>query len=272
MTRVAVVGHTEWVEFVKVARQPPRGGLAEGSRLFEHAAGGAIVAAVVLTRLGAQVDFYTALGDDERARRAHRELTDYGITVHAATRAAPTRYLFTTVEEGGERTIVTVGERLAPSIDDGLDLAPLRAADGVYATACDPGLLAVAAQTGALLVTTRIGPAQRFATVEGITAAVYSADDPGETRDLPGWSSLAGVMIATDGATGGRWHEGTGRTENRGRWSAAAPPGPIRDTYGAGDSFAGGVTFGLATGGSIADATATGARAAAAALTQVGAP
>jgi ribokinase len=176
------------------------------------------------------------------------------------------------VQEGGERTIVTVGERLAPTAGDGLDLGPLRGADSVYATACDAALLAIAARSGALLVTTRIGPAQRYADVTGITAAVYSADDPGETRDLPGWSRLAGVTIATEGAAGGHWHEGDGRPQDRGRWGAVAPPGPVRDTYGAGDSFAGGVTFGLAGGDSIPDATAIGARAAAEMLTRVGAP
>ena len=58
MTRVAVVGHTEWVDFVRIDRQPDRGGLAEGERLFAHAGGGAIVAAAVLRQLGAEVDLY----------------------------------------------------------------------------------------------------------------------------------------------------------------------------------------------------------------------
>jgi ribokinase len=50
------------------------------------------------------------------------------------------------------------------------------------------------------------------------------------------------------------------------------PPGPPRDSYGAGDSFAAGFTFGLASGGSVADAAAIGARCGAEAMATVGPP
>ena len=40
-----------------------------------------------------------------------RGATRASVAVHAATRRAPTRHAFTTLEDGGERTIVTVGER-----------------------------------------------------------------------------------------------------------------------------------------------------------------
>jgi ribokinase len=272
MTRVAVVGHTEWVDFIRVPRQPDRGGLEEGERLSEHAAGGAVVAACVLRELGAEVDFYTALGDDERARRACDELQARGIAVHAAHRAGPTRYVFTTLEEGGERTIVTVGERYAPTVGDGLDLTALRAADGVYVTAADEGLLAEAARTGAAVVATRLGDPAAFSSVPAVAAAVFSARDAGETRAIDGWARLADVLVATEGGRGGHWREGEGRPPNRGRWDAATPPGPVRDSYGAGDAFAAGFSFGLAAGGSSADATATGARCGAELLTRVGGP
>jgi ribokinase len=272
MTRVAVVGHTEWVDFVRVARQPERGGLEEGERLFEHAGGGAVVAACVLRELGAEVDFYTALGADDRAAWARDELQARGIAVHAARRSGPTRYVFTTLEDGGERTIVTVGPRHAPAAADGLDLTALRGSDGAYVTAADAGLLGEAAATGAAVVTTRLGDPAAFAAVAGVAAAVFSARDPGETRAIEGWARLADVLVATEGADGGHWREGAGRPENRGRWPAATPPGPVRDSYGAGDAFAAGFTFGLAAGGSIADAVATGARCGAELLTRVGGP
>jgi ribokinase len=280
MTRVAVVGHTEWVDFVRVAHQPPRGGLAEGERLFEHAGGGAVVAAAVLARLGAEVDFYTALADDERADRALAELRGRGIVVHAARRPGPTRYVFTTLEDGGERTIVTVGARHAPTLADALDLTALRAADGVYATAADAGLLAEAGgggrgdagRSGSVVVSTRIGPPNAFTAQTGIDAAVFSASDAGETGALAGWAQVAARLVATEGADGGHWHEGDGRVPDRGRWAAAPLPGPARDSYGCGDSFAAGFTFGLAGGGSVADAVAIGARCGAEMLTRVGAP
>ena len=48
-------------------------------------------------------------------------------------------------------------------------------------------------------------------------------------------------------------------------------PGPLQDTYGAGDSFAAGLTFGLAQGLSADDALALGARCGAQALARRGA-
>ncbi len=273
MTLVAVLGHTEWVDFIEVPRQPEPGGLEEGTRLFAHAGGGAVVAAAVLARHGAEVHLYTALGDDELADRATRELAEWGITVHAARRSGPTRYAFTTLDARGERTIVTVGDRYAPRLADGLDLGPLHAADGVYATAADPGLLSEAARSAALVVTTRVGnPRGPDGVMPRVRAAVFSASDAGETRDLEAWARCADLLVATEGADGGHWREGEGRPQSRGRWTVAPLPGEPRDDYGCGDSFAAGVTFGLAQGSTIGEAVAVGARAGAEMLTHVGAP
>ena len=41
MTRVAVIGHVEWVEFVVVESYPERGVVEHGDRAFTHAGGGA---------------------------------------------------------------------------------------------------------------------------------------------------------------------------------------------------------------------------------------
>jgi ribokinase len=48
------------------------------------------------------------------------------------------------------------------------------------------------------------------------------------------------------------------------------PPGPVVDTYGAGDTFVAGVTFGLASGWSIERTTAFAAARAAEAVTWAG--
>jgi ribokinase len=174
--------------------------------------------------------------------------------------------------DGGERTIVTVGERHAPRHDDELDLEPLHAADGVYATAADARLLAEAGRGGRCVVTTRIGAPELFAGVAGIAAAVFSASDAAETGALDGWSHIAERLVATEGDDGGHWREGAGRPHDRGRWPAAPLPGPPRDSYGCGDSFAAGFTFGLADGEDVAGAAAVGARCGARMLTRVGAP
>ena len=72
VTRVAVVGHVEWVDFVCVARYPLRGEVAHARGGLSHAAGGGVVAAAVLADLGADVDFFCALGRDANGARGRR--------------------------------------------------------------------------------------------------------------------------------------------------------------------------------------------------------
>ena len=70
-----------------------------------------------------------------------------------------------------------------------------------------------------------------------------------------------------------RHHRAAGRAARgrralvRGDFDAAPLPGPLVDAYGAGDTFAGGLTYALGTGRSIDDALAFAARAGAANLT-----
>jgi ribokinase len=268
MTRVAVIGHVEWVEFVQVTDYPPRGGLAQATPVTEHAAGGAVVAAAVLRSLGAEVEFFCALGDDERARRSERELTARGITLHAAHRSQPSRFVFTMLDDGGERTIVTVGERLQPAGNDELDWDRLTTIDGVYFTAGDDGALAAARAARTLVVTPRAGDhAAGLSAAPHVDATVFSADDRDEVGWAADWEPHSRLQVATEGAHGGSWWG-----ESSGRWPAAPLPGPIKDSYGCGDSFAAGLMFGLASGRSVAEAAAIGARCGGEMLTRVGAP
>ncbi len=142
MTRVAVVGHVEWVHFVRVDALPRARSRHPRPRAFTHAGGGAVVAAAVLADLGAEVDLFCALGRDANGEAAAAELTRRGVNVQAAWRAQPTRRVITLLETGGERTIVTIGERLQPHGDDALDWDRLDEADGVYFTAGDAGAAA----------------------------------------------------------------------------------------------------------------------------------
>ena len=68
--RVAVVGHVEWVEFVRGDHVPAAGEIAHGSESFSEPAGGGAVAAVQLARLAGGAELFTALGDDEEADRS----------------------------------------------------------------------------------------------------------------------------------------------------------------------------------------------------------
>lgn len=264
MTRVAVVGHVEWVDFVRVPRCPERGGLEQGEREFERAGGGAVVAAAVLAELGAEVDFFCAVGDDERGHAAVQQLREHGVRVRVAMRSASTRYVFTLLDPGGERTIITVGERLAPSGADDLDWAQLTDVDGVYVTAGDAGAIRAARAAPVLTASPRAGDP-----VPGVTldALIVSASDEHERAWAQTWEPQTRLMVATEGGDGGRWWG-----ESEGRWPAAPLPGTRRDSYGAGDSFAAGFTFGLAGAMGPAQAAEVGARVGAQALTRVGGP
>ena len=72
------------------------------------------------------------------------------------------------------------------------------------------------------------------------------------------------LVVSTEGAAGGRLEPG-------GRYEAAPLPGPLADSYGAGDAFAAGLTFALGEGRSPADAAAFAATVAAEQLTRRGA-
>jgi ribokinase len=266
MTRVAVVGHIEWVDFIPVEHYPQRGELVHAGSSFARAAGGGGVAAAVLADLGAEVDFFLALGSDAQGTAAAEQLRERGIRVHAARRDGPTRRAITLLEEGGERTIVTVGERLYPNGEDDLPWARLQGSDGVYFTAGDAGALAHARQARVLVATPRGGAALRGERAR-LDALVYSAHDADERAEAELIAPRARLLVATEGERGGSW-----RGEAGGSWAPVPIPGSARDTYGCGDSFAAGFTFGLAAGASIAEAATVGAECGARMLTKVGAP
>jgi ribokinase len=266
MTRVAVVGHVEWVDFLRVDHLPVSGDLLAGEREAVHAGGGAVVAAAVLAEFGAEVDFFCAVGSDGNGDAAVAELTERGITVRAARRPGPTRQVITMLDHDGERTIVTVGERMQPQGSDDLDWARLRQAEGVYLTAGDADAVRRARDAGVLVSTPRISERLERPGVR-IDALVFSSSDPDEVR----WAELIDppprLMVATEGDRGGRWWG-----ESEGRWPSVAPDGPVRDSYGCGDAFAAGFMLGLAQGRSPLQAAEIGARYGAAMLTRVGAP
>jgi ribokinase len=264
MTRVAVVGHVEWVDFVPVERFPEPGELLHARSSFARAAGGGGVAAVVAAELGAEVEFFCALGRDAHGEATRDQLQERGVQVHVAWRSAPTRRAITLLETGGERTIVTIGERLLPVAADELPWSRLRDIQGVYFTAGDRKALARARAAG--VATPRAGEALLGEGPE-IDALVFSAHDRDESDQARAMAARARLLVVTEGGQGGRWCGAAS-----GRWEAVAPPDTPRDTYGCGDSFAAGFTFGLAEGCAIADAARIGAQCGARCLSRVGAP
>lgn len=264
MTRVAVVGHVEWVEFLAVERFPRSGEVVKTEGGFARAGGGGGVAAGVLAGLDADVDFFCALGDDEDGRAALAEIEDRGVRVHVAWREEPTRRATTLLEPSGERTIITIGERLEPRGDDELDWGLLRDVGSVYFTAGDAGALGHARRSPVVVASPRARDVLETSIVDAI---VLSEGDPDERAWAENVSAHTRLLVATEGAHGGRWW---GASE--GRWVPAPLPGPLRDSYGAGDSFAAAFALGLGRGDSVAAAVALGAQAGARALTKVGVP
>jgi len=222
---------------------------------------------VLLAEAGAEVDFFTALGADETGRAAAAQLEQRGVRVHVAWRRRPTRRAVTLLEPTGERTIVTLSARLEPLGSDRLEWDRLRGADGVYVTAGDLEALSHARMAGVLVAS----PRARAALVGGdgppIDALVFSNRDSDEREWATQVGPRARLLVATEGAHGGRWWG-----ESAGTWSAAPLPGKSRDAYGCGDSFAAGFTFALASGASVAAAVELGARCGALCLTRAGAP
>jgi ribokinase len=264
MTRIAVVGHIEWVDFLPVPRFPRRGEVIHAEDPVQRAGGGGGVAAPVLAELGAEVDFFTALGNDAAGRAAVAQLEERGVRMHVAWRENPTRRAVTLLEPSGERTIVTLGDRLEPRGSDRLEWELLRDVESVYFTAGDAGALQRARQARIVVASPRARDVLGTSTID---ALVFSESDPDESAWARRAAPHARLLVATEGERGGRWWG-----ESEGRWSATPLPGPPRDAYGCGDSFAAAFTLGLGRGDSIGDAATLGAEAGALALTRVGAP
>jgi ribokinase len=261
--RVAVVGHVEWIEFARVERMPVAGEIVHALEAWEEPGGGGAVAAVQLARLGGECLLLTALGDDELGRRSKRELEALGVRVETAWRAQPQRRAFVHIDASGERTITVVGSRVGPSREDDLAWDELRAADGVYFTAGDPGAVRAARAARRLVASVRARDALAHAGVE-LDMLVSSAQDEGE-RYTPGEiEPPPRAVVRTAGAAGGSLLAGDGREL---RWEAAPLPGPPVDSYGAGDSFAAGLTYALADGRPAEEALAFAARCGAASMT-----
>lgn len=261
--RVAVIGHVEWVEFATVEHVPAAGEIVHASETWQQAAGGGAVAAVQLARLAGDCALFTALGDDDLGHAAKEDLEQLGVRVEAAWRSEPQRRAFVFLDGDAERTITTIGRRLEPRLHDSLPWGELGEVEGVYLTAGDPGAVRAGRAAAKLVSTPRALDALARAGVQ-IDALVSSSADAGE-RVAGGEIDPPPAMVAsTAGAAGGSLLYADGRTV---RWRAAPLPGPPADAYGCGDSFAAGLTYGLADGRSPQQAVALAARCGAACIT-----
>jgi ribokinase len=252
MGRYAVVGHVEWVEFVEVDHVPAAGQIAHGSESWAEPGGGGGVAAVQIAKLAGACDFFTALGEDHLGRRSAERFAELGVTVHAQW-FGRTRRALTHVDRNRERTITTVGPKLRP-----MGPLPLAGYDGIFFVAGDVAALRSAREARFLSATPREIEILRRGGVR-LDLLVGSNTDPGEAYD---GGLDVGLFVATEGSKGG--------LAGGERFEALPPPGPIEDTYGAGDSFAAALTFALARGDALHDALELASRAGAAVITGKG--
>lgn len=258
--RVAVVGHVEWVEFVRVAAVPLPGQIAHALETWEEPAGGGAVGAAQLARLAGSCSLFTALGSDELGRRSRAELSRLGVDVRAIPETEPTRRAFTYVDDTGERTITVLSEKLRPRGGDSrLPWRELAGMDGVFFVSGDAEALHHCRTARVLVATARELPTIQEAGVQ-LDALVGSGEDEGELYHPGDLVPPPRVAVTTAGGLGGWLQPG-------GPFRPAPLPGPVVDTYGCGDSFAAGLTFALARGDAIEDAVGLAARCGVAVMT-----
>jgi ribokinase len=260
------VGHVEWVRFAEVEAVPEPGAIVTASSSWEEPGGGGADAAGELVRLGADVDFFVAVGNDPVGERAREALQALGCRVHAAVRDEPQRLAFTYVDAQGERTITLIGPKLHPHGSDPLPWSELADVDAVYFTAGDAEALRAARRARVLVATARELPTLIEADVQ-LDAVVRSGIDPSEAYEPGLIRAEPALIVATMGRAGGSFVAGT----DEGTFAAGKIPGPVLDAYGAGDSFAAGLTFALGRGDTPETALAFAAERGAAALTRRGA-
>jgi ribokinase len=242
----------EWTESVLVDHVPGPGQIAHADADWAEPAGGGSVVAAQLAKLAGTCDFFTALGDDELGRRSLERLVSLGIVVHAEWFGS-TRRAFVQVDAHGERTITTVGPKLRPRT-----LPPMDGYDAVFFVAGEPDALRAARAARFLAAT----PRELSWLLEGgvrLDLLVGSGTDPGERYE--GGLDVS-IVVLTEGGHGG---VADGR-----RFEPAPVPGPVADTYGAGDSFGAALCFALACGDDLDAALALATRAGAAVITGKG--
>jgi ribokinase len=261
---LAVVGHIEWVEFVRVERVPQPGEIVHAIETWEEAAGGGAIAAVQLAKLNGSAHLFTSLGNDELGRRSRKQLEERGVTLHAVAATVPQRRAYTYVDEVGGRTITVLGPKLLPPGDDAsLPWEELGRCDAVYFVSGEVAALRAARRSRVLVATARELATLRRAEEE-IDVLVGSGEDAGERFEPGELQPPPGTVVTTSGSLGGWVRPG-------GPFRAAPLPGPIEDAYGCGDCFAAGLTWALADGRPMEDAVQVGARCGAAVLTGRGA-
>ena len=239
--KFAVIGHIEWINFLKVDSLPKSGVISHSQISYEQPAGGGAVIAKTLRELTHnKVHFFTSLGKDYHGKKSKNILKKMGIDLHVAWRDKPTRKGFSLTDSEGERSITIIGERLEPNFNDDLEWNLLRKMDGIFVTASDSRILKEARKAKTLCTTPRVGLNIINKSKISLDGLISSNLDPGEIFSLAELQNNHRFIIKTEGDRGGIVFPG-------GRFKAYKNNNPKVDSYGCGDSFAAGILYGLSS-------------------------
>ena len=239
--RIAVVGHASHVTLARVQSLPGPGDILHLDAPIWMPGGGGAITFSQLVRSPAEVHFFTAIGDDAAGVDVQARLMTSGATIHVAHRPQEHSRDLVLVTPNGERTIVVMQSPLQARFSDPLPWSLFAECDAVFFTGQDAEILRAARAARVVVVTARRAAVVAAA---GIAADVVvgSVNDPRETaNDYP---IPPRALVLTDGARGGRIETADG-TED---FAATPPPPVIAGSYGAGDSFAGALTWYLVAG------------------------
>ena len=236
---VAVVGHVEWIEFVRVEAVPKPGEIVGATEVWAEPAGGGGVAAVELARLaGARRSSVSLGGDDLGARSRDGSRPPASASTHHSRRARSGAASATWTRWGSARSRCSGDKPRPPGGGRHAAVGGARRTDGVYFTAGDAEAVRQARRARVLVATARELPTLHAAGVE-LDALVGSGEDDAERYQAGDLDPPPRLVVSTAGALGGWAQPG-------GPYRPPLPPGPYEDAYGAGDCFAAGLTFALA--------------------------
>ena len=202
--KFAVIGHIEWINFIKVDQLPKAGLISHSKESLEYPAGGGSVIAKRLRDLtNGEVHFFTALGNDFYGKKCLNILQNMGIKLHVAWRDKPTRKGFSLIDSEGERSITIIGDRLAPIHKDNLDWNILNDMDGIFITAADKEIFKKSRIAKTLCTTPRVGLNIINESRIFLDGLIGSNLDPGEDFSLDELILKPKFVIKTEGENGG---------------------------------------------------------------------
>jgi ribokinase len=249
---VGVCGSMNMDLFAYVERFPRPGETMRGSSLAYAAGGKGANQSVAAARLGAEVRFHGARGNDDFGRAVADSMAEAGVDIRGiAVVEEATGLALILVEEGGENQIVVLpgaNDRVAAPAPDPAVAVWLAQAE--VPVAAVEGMLSAARATGARAMLNP-SPSGRLP-LELVRAFDVVVVNEGELEALG--DALPEAVVLTLGAQGARLlPEGT---------ELPANPAQVVDTTGAGDALAGATAAGLAEGRDPADAVRLGIAAA----------